>query len=157
MGFYQREAGEYEWCPGEIGEARELQPGRAYDIKYAKYVEEVLTPARVSYKPTARILVQSDEPTDRIYDKLIVDQMIMGEAHRQHIQGQLESILDPEAPSAPPVQIEDADASQTEETVAEDGNGEGANLDGEEKEQEAEEKEEEDQSNEEGVKPIRGF
>ena len=105
-------------------------------------------------------MVQSDEPTDRIYDKLLVDQMIMGEAHRKHIQGQLESILDPEAPSAPPVHVEDADASQTEETVAEDGNGEGANLGdgGEEREQEeAEEKEEEDQSNEDGVKPIRGF
>ena len=103
---------------------KELIPGRAYDIKYAKYVEEILTPAKNSYRPTARLLVQAEEPTDRIYDKLIVEQMIMGEGHRQYIHGQLESILDP---SAAPVEPGNQDgeqedeASATEETVVEEG------------------------------------
>lgn len=87
MGLYTREIGEYEWRPTEFAQVVELVPGRAYDTKYCNYVEKVLNPAMKSYQPTARLLVQSEEPCDRIYDKLIVDEMIMGEGHREHIKG----------------------------------------------------------------------
>ena len=85
MGLYKREPGEFEWRPTEVADLKEILPERTYDTKYAQYVENVLNPALKSYKPDARLLVQSEEPADRIFDKLIVDTMIMGEGHRKYI------------------------------------------------------------------------
>ena len=100
----------YEWKPDHIANVKNIVPGRTYDAGHASYVNNVMSPALKAYSVEARLLVQHEEPSMRIYDKEIVDGLVVNAAHRKFIEGQLETIL------APPEEDEDG---EDKEQVAE--------------------------------------
>ena len=82
----------------------------------------------------AKIVSQSEEVTPRIYDKDIVQKMLMNEGHREVLEGQLRSLV--EVILAPDrTQTTEADEKPAVEDE-EEGNGEASSH---------------------HIKPIRGF
>lgn len=89
----------YEWSPDECYEPVACEPGRANLARNSLYAKQVLDPQRGSFNRHARLHVQKEEITRRIYDQTIVDAHLMNEKHREVLTGQMESML--RGPSPP--------------------------------------------------------